>query len=86
MRTVLVILAGLCVWLLAERHRLSEGVAGMEPRLKALEKENERLLKRIAGLTAPAPALPGVRKTWIQERIEQSSNALDGTARGASIR
>jgi hypothetical protein len=85
MRTVFVILIGLCVWLLAERQKLSEGVGGLESRISTMAKEKEQLQKRLAEQPSPAAA-PMVKKNWLQERIEKSSNGLDGTSRGPVIR
>ena len=85
MRLVLVILIGLCVWLLAERQKLSDGVGGMESRLSTMEKEKDQLQVRLVGLkaqfTQPAAAPAPVKRNWLQERIEQNPTSLDGQLR-----
>jgi hypothetical protein len=84
MRTVFVILIGLCVWLLAERQKLSEGVGGLESRLSTMEKEKEQLQRKLA--VQPEAAAAPVKKNWLQDRIEKSANGLDGATRGPLIR
>jgi hypothetical protein len=74
MHIVLVMLFGLCVWLLAERQRLSDGVGSMESRLTTLEKEREQLQQRLQR-NAEDP------RTWLQKNIEGSTNGLDGSSR-----
>ncbi len=86
MRIVFTALIGLCVWLLAERQKLSDGVGGLESRIASIEKEKARLQERLATLPSATPMPVQVKKNWLQERIEQSANGLDGTSRGSSMR
>lgn len=93
MRLVIVLLVGMCVWLLAERNRLSTGVASVEGNVQRLEREKTALQLQYAQAlansnvvrTVEAPPPPAT-KNWLQQRIEQSSNALDGTSRAGSRR
>ena len=85
MRIVFTALIGLCVWLLAERQKLSDGVGGLESRMASIEKEKAKHVERLAANGPAATPMPvQVKKNWLQERIEQSPNGLDGTSRSPS--
>jgi FtsZ-binding cell division protein ZapB len=71
MRQILIVLLiGVCVWLIVDRHGLTQKVAVLEERLSTTEKQRDELKRRLQIVSEP-------QKNWLQERIEQNGRSLE---------
>lgn len=80
MLRAIVLLAGVCVWLLTERHSLTQQKTLLEEKVAAGQRQKTVLDGKIADLEARFQQLaqtPHEKKTWLQERIQQRGSLLE---------
>src|SRR5688572_33449445 len=93
----IVLLGVACVWLLAERHSLSEKMTTIEGKVETMRRQKSDLDAKVAVMEGRAVAKTSERpttttvppKSWLQDQIEnhaslsrlETSNAQSGSSR-----